>query len=668
MKRKAEDLVSRRDSKRGAPSMAESTSRGERPDVDPGVNGDFQVLCDAIPTFLRLLAGYFTRPEQMQVLSFVSKEWKGATPLYLPVREPSFDASDFWDEFSNDAFNKIISGAPLSNVEFLHALEDCDVRALNYRDRADRSEGKDHGDGGGWVFFDMLVYIRPDAPSVVSVDLDRKHMKLELRTTSAFRFRCGGQIIAWARRRPRGSREASPVFFGETKFDEERANLRGNPVDAITAEPAAVPGPGEEWQSLAIVDIGTVDISEYTENEWPDIPDDFHAMPGRRTQELYYAMVQREVKAGVVYVDNALSYMQRTMLMAAIERLRSAQAEPHYRPDSNNVVRHLVHPALYAYVAGESPFFGSQDLPEASMAPRPVETESVPRCWHKILPKNDSDMWGRDYKDSKYQWLPTYFNVAADCKVQIEDYVNGLSRAAHPELYRELEALFERFVPLLEHAWTYGLMFRFQRRFGYTGWRKPTGLGKPPYLVPLRGSRLQVITKIMDYELQPGQEHEGAWQVEGMPHENVVATAMYIASRDDTIQGGKLRFQRAFGEEEGQWFHQASSEMFEFYYDFADGGLLPLGQLQTPGNRMLVFPNTHVHQMMKMVNTGEQPAKCRIVVFLLVNPLVRIVSTQEVPDQRRTMSLESAKEHRLELMKERPLENQDWGHREFYLD
>eukprot|EP00968_Pinguiococcus_pyrenoidosus_P009525 scaffold737_cov254-Pinguiococcus_pyrenoidosus.AAC.5 len=391
-------------------------------------------------------------------------------------------------------------------------------------------------------------------------------------------------------------------------------------------------------------------------------------MPGRRTQELYYAMVQQEVKAGVVYVDDALNYMQRTMLMAAIERLRSAQAEPHYRPDSNNVVRDLVHPALYAYVAGESPFFGSKDLPEASMAPRPVETESVPRCWHrKILPKNDSDMWGRDYKDSKYQWLPTYFNVAADCKVQIEDYVNGLSRAAHPELYRELEALFERFVPLLEHAWTYGLGFRFQDHFDHTGWRKPQGLGKPPYLIPLRGSRLQVITRIIDYELQPGQEHEGAWQVEGMPHENVVATAMYIASRDDTIQGGKLRFQRAFEEEEGQWFHETSQDIFQFYYDFADGGLLPLGQLQTPGNRMLVFPNTHVHQMMKMVNTDEQPAKCRIVVFLLVNPLVRIVSTKEVPDQRRTMSLESAKEHRLELMKERPLDEQDWGIRQFNL-
>ena len=44
----------------------------------------------------------------------------------------------------------------------------------------------------------------------------------------------------------------------------------------------------------------------------------------------------------------------------------------------------------------------------------------------------------------------------------------------------------------------------------------------------LYDSDLQVITKIIDYELQPGQIHpEGAWHVEGMSHERV---AMFILS------------------------------------------------------------------------------------------------------------------------------------------
>ncbi|KAL7515318.1 hypothetical protein ACHAXN_012783 [Cyclotella atomus] len=45
-----------------------------------------------------------------------------------------------------------------------------------------------------------------------------------------------------------------------------------------------------------------------------------------------------------------------------------------------------------------------------------------------------------------------------------------------------------------------------------------------------RGNRLQVITKIVDYELKPGQRHEGVWHVEGMSHEEIVLTALYTRS------------------------------------------------------------------------------------------------------------------------------------------
>eukprot|EP00968_Pinguiococcus_pyrenoidosus_P021785 scaffold2910_cov172-Pinguiococcus_pyrenoidosus.AAC.1 len=60
-----------------------------------------------------------------------------------------------------------------------------------------------------------------------------------------------------------------------------------------------------------------------------------------------------------------------------------------------------------------------------------------------------------------------------------------------------------------------------------------------------------------------------------------------------------------------------------------------------------------------MVNTSDRVAKRRVVTFLLVNPLVRIVSTKEVPDQRRSMSPEAAEQHRTELLKERKLAEQD---------
>ena len=58
-------------------------------------------------------------------------------------------------------------------------------------------------------------------------------------------------------------------------------------------------------------------------------------------------------------------------------------------------------------------------------------------------------------------------------------------------------------------------------------------------------------------------------------------------------------------------------------------------------------------------------------VFFVVNPLKRIVSTREVGPQQKhaggTMSLDEAKEHRLELMKERKFNKQDWNVREVEL-
>jgi hypothetical protein len=62
----------------------------------------------------------------------------------------------------------------------------------------------------------------------------------------------------------------------------------------------------------------------------------------------------------------------------------------------------------------------------------------------------------------------------------------------------------------------------------------------------------QVITKIVNYELKPGQIYEGVWHVEGMSHEEIVLTALYILERDESISGGDLTFKRAFFRDEAE--------------------------------------------------------------------------------------------------------------------
>jgi hypothetical protein len=192
----------------------------------------------------------------------------------------------------------------------------------------------------------------------------------------------------------------------------------------------------------------------------------------------------------------------------------------------------------------------------------------------------------------------------------------------------------------------------------------------------LRGQKLQVITKIVDYELNPGQSYEGVWHVEGMSHEEIVATAIYFIHRDDDIEGGDLLFQRAFHMREAVHMQEEFGQVWgEIYNVVSEKGLMPLGKVETLPKRFVVFPNSHVHKVTKMENKAASPLtdtndsdsvqKRRIVVFFLVNPEKRIVSTREIPPQQTeaggSMSREDAMKHRLELMKERKYQKQDWN-------
>lgn len=75
--------------------------------------------------------------------------------------------------------------------------------------------------------------------------------------------------------------------------------------------------------------------------------------------------------------------------------------------------------------------------------------------------------------------------------------------------------------------------------------------------------------------------------------------------------------------------------------------------------------------MINSATQGDAVSKQRIVVFFVVNPRKRIVSTREVEPQQNyaggSMSWEDAMDHRLKLMRERKFFKQDWNVREIEL-
>lgn len=193
----------------------------------------------------------------------------------------------------------------------------------------------------------------------------------------------------------------------------------------------------------------------------------------------------------------------------------------------------------------------------------------------------------------------------------------------------------------------------------------------------LKGHKLQVITKIVDYELSPGQSHEGVWHVEGMSQEDIVLTVLYILDRDECISGGDIMFKRAFfADEAGNIFWNVAQCRPLALEKETKNGLVPLGKVESKKGRLIVFPNSHVHKVTEMVNDGiaqnlgdnANISRRRIVVFFLVNPLRRIVSTREVaPQKGGSMTHEDALKHRLELMKVRRYHKQDWNVRDIHL-
>ena len=344
---------------------------------------------------------------------------------------------------------------------------------------------------------------------------------------------------------------------------------------------------------------------------------------------------------GVAFADGLADAALVTRLRKDVQQL--IEKEPvDYHPGSGTRVRDLVHPSLYPYVEGKSVFNGKK--PAAGEAPR-------------------YDRFGRTYEASTYQWLPTPFKIAADGQVSIESYINNLDRTRHAAAYDDLAALFAVALPLVERVVGYVENTKFwQEDCGIEhegelpqGNKKKKDKEKEPKATSLRGRELQVIPKIVEYRLAEGETHEGVWHVEGMSHEHIVAACVYVLDRDEALLGGELTFKRAYTVEEAGRLFWNSDQIRPAVVDKIVGeGTVPVGRVETPAGRMVVFPNSHIHKLGTLsVAPGSAEARRRVIVFWIVDPNVTIPSTREVPAQQGVLSHKDALAIRLKLMAER---------------
>lgn len=250
---------------------------------------------------------------------------------------------------------------------------------------------------------------------------------------------------------------------------------------------------------------------------------------------------------GVVVCDDRTDERLVESLNAGIDKLISSSCEPDYHPNTQKVVLDVIHPSLYPYVRGVSTVTGPEAEYESANLPLTAgRSEDKTINIQSGMKYERKDRWGRRYEDSKFQWLPSVLNISSSGGCSIKSYINNMPMEANSRLGVALEQLFERFLPMFEKCYGYLQTIKFHQYdtddsdkdiMDITRVYEPSTSKSS-----LRGRDLKVVTKIVEYQLGNEDVFDGVWHVEGMSHESIVMTGLYILGRDEDFLGGDLLF------------------------------------------------------------------------------------------------------------------------------
>lgn len=427
------------------------------------------------------------------------------------------------------------------------------------------------------------------------------------------------------------------LAFGEDYAPQPGDIVEFEPRDLETASGEPFPGKratvvAKQGESLFMRDEATGRELEVVSHGW------FHISESPAITATWDEHLRCPCPDGVAFADGLVDGALVDRLRADVQRLLDLEPVD-YHPGSGTKVRDLVHPSLFPYIEGRS------------VLQNPALARETPSY----------DRFGRPFETSRYQWLPTPFHVADNGTVTASSYINNLDPARHAAAYADLAALFSTALPLLESVVGYVESTKFWRDdcddIEHEGDLPECSdeEQRPAPPTSLRGRELLVIPKIVEYRLAAGESHEGVWHVEGMSHEHIIATCVYILDRDDALEGGMLSFKRAYTvEEAGRLFWNIDQCRPTPVEELVNEGTIPLGSVATPAGRIIVFPNSHIHKLSRLsVIAGATEGRRRVIVFWLVDPNVTIPSTRDVPAQQGVIPHEEALAVRLELMDER---------------
>jgi len=213
----------------------------------------------------------------------------------------------------------------------------------------------------------------------------------------------------------------------------------------------------------------------------------------------------------------------------------------------------------------------------------------------------------------RYQWLPSEFNCENGC--QIKSYINGLYY--DPITYECIENIFGLFKPHFEE------------------------------LLGLTINQCQVIVKMANIILTPDKPiySGGSWHMEGVGHENIIASGIYYYDFKN-ISDSDLLFRRSLNNP----VHYEQYDGSGVYYDYGirDGAILneQLGFIRTIEDKCIVFTNNIQHRVEQFELLDKNQCGYRkILVFFLIDPDHRILSTNDIDVQDKNQFYEFLMDH-----------------------
>jgi hypothetical protein len=311
-----------------------------------------------------------------------------------------------------------------------------------------------------------------------------------------------------------------------------------------------------------------------------------------------------------------------------------------YHPNSENKVIDIVHPSLYPL------------LKKIKASSTNIKSSSI-----KV------DFWKRPYEDASFQWLPSEFEIDKNGKCKIKSYINNVP-IENVKLYESIEKLFEFVLPEFENVWSYinSIKLYDEGDWGVCSNEKHK---KNAYkYLDLKNRNLQVIFKLVKINLKNNEDLIGAWHIEGMPHEHIVATATCTIEQSSNFSA-ELNFKRIYSLEEAYKILTTTHQDPYFdLYNLLQFTHVPLGKQQIKKGDIVVFPNSHIHKI-DMKSTSKGINERIIAVFWLIDPTVKIESTKNIKQQKYDIKI--AHKNRLELMKERTFHKQTLNQRDLNL-